>query len=58
MSKVLAKGDNHPGKVYLGVYVKESVAKKLKAKAKAQDRSLGSLLRQILSSGDNHPSSK
>jgi hypothetical protein len=59
--KLLPQGDYHPSKGsrptrrFIGAAVDESTYRALRRAAKAQDRSVSSLLRQILSPGDNHP---
>jgi hypothetical protein len=58
MKKVLPKGDNHPRKFFVGAEVDEQTYKALKKAAKSEDRSVSSLLRKILSEGDNHPTGK
>ncbi len=49
-----ARGDKHPVKRFVGAEVDERTYRALKEMAKREDRSVSSLLRQILSAGDNH----
>jgi hypothetical protein len=52
---VTQRGDKHQPKRFVGTQVDEPTYRALKEIAKREDRSVSSVLRQILSTGDNHP---